>query len=83
MPLNFIDEIEIPDETDALYLGISSWGRMNGHSGPCVQWEYAHQRTDLVRVWNMLAAHAILYLNPDYVDLCKRIAYHGLSLIHI
>ena len=34
MPLNFIDEIEIPDETDALYLGISSWGRMNGHSGP-------------------------------------------------
>ena len=77
MPLNFIDEIEIPDETDALYLGISSWGRMNGHSGPCVQWEYADQRTDLVRVWNMLAAHAILYLNPDYVDLCKRIAYHG------
>ena len=77
MPLNFIDEIEIPDETDALYLGISSWGRMNGHSGPCVQWECADQRTDLVRVWNILAAHAILYLNPDYVDLCKRIAYHG------
>ena len=25
----------------------------------------------------MLAAHAILYLNSDYVDLCKRIAYHG------
>lgn len=77
VPLNFIDEIEIPDETDALYLGISSWGRMNGHSGPCVQWEYADQRTDLVRVWNMLAAHAILYLNSEYVDLCKRIAYHG------
>lgn len=85
MPLNFIDEIEIPDDTDALYLGVSSWGRMNGHSGPCVQWEYAEEisstggkiRTDLVRVWNMLAAHAILYLNPDYVDICKRIAYHG------
>ena len=74
MPLNFIDEIEIPDETDALYLGISSWGRMNGHSGPCVQWEYADQRTDLVRVWNMLAAHAILYLNPDYPFKPKIIA---------
>ena len=65
VPLNFIDEIEIPDETDALYLGVSSWGRMNGHSGPCVQWEYAHP---------LLGSGS---LNPDYIDLCKRIAYHG------
>jgi hypothetical protein len=25
----------------------------------------------------MVGAHAILYINPDYIDLCKRIAYHG------
>ena len=36
---NFRPEIEVPDDTDAVYLGISSWGRMNGHSGPYVQYE--------------------------------------------
>jgi hypothetical protein len=77
VPLNFIDEIEIPDDADAVYLGISSWGRMNSHSGPCVQYGDVEDHPDLLRVYNMLGAHAILYINPDYVDLCKRIAYHG------
>jgi hypothetical protein len=77
IPLNFVDEIEIPDEADAVYLGISSWGRMNSHSGPCVQWDKVEGYDDLVRIYNMVSAHAILYINPDYVDLCKRIAYHG------
>jgi len=77
LPLNFVDNIEIPDDTDALYLGISSWGRMNSHSGPCVQWDEVDGYADLVRVYNMVGAHAILYLNSDYIDLCKRIAYHG------
>ena len=77
LPLNFIDEIEVPNESDAVYLGISSWGRMNSHSGPCVQWESVEGNSDLVRIYNMLSAHAILYINPDYVDLCKRISYNG------
>ena len=77
LPLNFIDEIEVPDESDAVYLGISSWGRMNSHSGPCVQWESVEGHSDLVRIYNMLSAHAILYINPDYIDLCKRISYNG------
>ncbi len=34
---NFRADIEIPDDSDAVYLGISSWGRMNSHSGPCVK----------------------------------------------
>jgi hypothetical protein len=77
VPLNFVDEIEIPDDTDAVYLGISSWGRMNSHSGPCVQYDEVENYDDLLRVYNMVGAHAILYINPDYIDLCKRIAYHG------
>jgi hypothetical protein len=77
VPLNFIDEIEIPDDADAVYLGISSWGRMNSHSGPCVKSEEVDGYPGLLRIYNMLGAHAILYINPDYVDLCKRIAYHG------
>ncbi len=77
LPLNFTDEIEVPDESDAVYLGISSWGRMNSHSGPCVQWENVEGHSDLIRIYNMLSAHAILYINPDYIDLCKRICYNG------
>lgn len=73
--LDFRPEIEIPDDADAVYLGISSWGRMNSHSGPFVQYEKIDN--DILRVYNMLGAHAILYLNEDFVDLYKRIAYHG------
>ena len=37
--INFEPVIEVPDDSDAVYLGISSWGRMNSHSGPCVQYQ--------------------------------------------
>jgi hypothetical protein len=77
VPLNFVDEIQVPDDVDAVYLGISSWGRMNSHSGPCVQYDEVENYAGLLRVYNMVGAHAILYINPDYIDLCKRIAYHG------
>ena len=45
--------IDIPDDTDAFYLGISGWGRMNGHSGPCVQHEKVGN--NIVRIRNMLS----------------------------
>ena len=69
---NFNPEIEIPDDADAVYLGISSWGRMNSHSGPFVQYEALEN--GLVRVYNMLGAHAILYLSSEYTSLCSKIA---------
>ena len=72
---NFQPKIEIPDDADAVYLGISSWGRMNAHSGPFVQ--HTPVADNLVRVHNMLGAHAILYLSDEYVSLCSKIAKHG------
>ena len=72
---NFRPEIEIPDDADAVYLGISSWGRMNGHSGPYVQ--YTQVKDDLYRVHNMLGGHAILYLTEDYIKMCQRVTYHA------
>lgn len=72
---NFKPEIEVPDEADAVYLGISSWGRMNSHSGPYVQYEHVYD--DLYRVYNMLGGHAILYLTEEYVKMCQRICYHA------
>lgn len=72
---NFKPEIEVPDDADAVYLGISSWGRMNSHSGPFVQYEKLNN--GLVRVYNMLGAHAILYLSQEYSSLCSKIAKNG------
>ena len=68
--------INIPDDSDAIYLVISSWGRMNGHSGPCVYYEEVVDFPDVVRAYNMLGAHAILYLSKEYASLCSKISYH-------
>ena len=74
-PLHFNPIIEVPDAADAVYLGVSSWGRMNGHSGPYVQYE-EYVDCDLLRVYNMLGTHAILYINPEYASVCTKIAAH-------
>jgi hypothetical protein len=71
---DFVNEIEIPDDADALYLGISHWGRYLNHSGPYVHYQSVND--EIVRVYNMLATHAIMYLSQQYVDICKRISYH-------
>ena len=78
-PINFKPEIEIPDDADAFYLGISSWGRMNGHSGPFVQYQ-EDVDGELLRVYNMLGTHAILYLTPEFVSVCKKVALHQATI---
>lgn len=75
---NFNPIIEVPEDSDAVYLGVSSWGRMNSHSGPCVQYEKIDDK--LVRVYNMLGAHCILYLTREYASLCSKISIQA-SLI--
>ena len=45
---------------------------MNSHSGPFVQYEEVED--GLLRIYNMLSAHAILYLNSDYISLCSKIS---------
>lgn len=67
--------IEVPDDADALYLGISGWGRMNGHSGPFVQWKRIND--NLLRIYNMLSGHAIIYLSPEWVEMARRCCYHA------
>ena len=68
--------IEYPNTADAVYLGISHWGRYLNHSGPYVHTSKSKSNPGCVRVYNMLATHAILYLNDEYVQMCSRIAYH-------
>ena len=66
---HFRYEFTVPADADALYLGVSrfgievpgelSWGRFNR-----VKWR-RHDRDNL-RVYNMLARHAVVYLNADF-----------------
>lgn len=73
-------EYEIPDDADALYIGMSQWARYLNFSGPFLH--YTRVDDKIVRVYNMLAAHAVIYLNEDYKRACHRIAnYCGYQLL--
>jgi len=76
---NFRSEIEVPDDADAVYLGVSSWARSNGHSGPFLKYKKVNE--DLYQIYNMLGTHAILYLTKEYANICKRIAHHAGHLV--
>jgi uncharacterized protein YfaT (DUF1175 family) len=68
--------IEVPDDADAVYLGTSTWGRMNGHNGEFIQYDVIDEFPGILRIYNMLATHAILYFSEEYVSMIKRVAYH-------
>ncbi len=72
--------INIPDDTDALYLGISGWGIQNSHSGPFVQYRKKEGYNDLYKIYNMCSSHAILYCSTEYVNLYTRICSHSAEI---
>lgn len=69
--INFIDEIEIPDDADALYMGHMSWGLVDGIGQlNSVNYEEVDGFPNIYRVYNALGAHAILYISKDYTQDC-------------
>lgn len=76
---NFKPIIEVPDDADAVYLGTSQWARYWQFSGPFVHYEKVNN--EVVRVYNMLGGHSILYLSNDYVRMCQRICHHASEII--
>jgi hypothetical protein len=56
------DEIEIPDNSDLLYIGLSLWGMTNKPDGSNV--DVCHSKVkgydELVRVYNMLSTHGFI-----------------------
>jgi hypothetical protein len=61
---NFNPFVEVPEDSDAFYLGLSSWGIHNGRGVKAISAE--KHSGQIYRLYNMLSAHAILYLNIDY-----------------
>jgi hypothetical protein len=76
---NFKPIIEVPGDADAVYLGTSQWARYFSFSGPFVHYDIVDK--DIVRVYNMLGGHSILYLTEDYVRMCQRISHHASKVI--
>jgi len=54
-------------DVDAIYLGVSMWGLKNGR-GELGMISGDKNNGGLYRMYNMLAAHAILYINHDYAE---------------
>lgn len=67
--------IEIPDDADALYLGLSGWGFLNSQSKlNNLEYERHEKFQGIYKINGMLATHAILYISPEYIDLARKIA---------
>jgi hypothetical protein len=59
--------IDIPEDADAIYLGVSKMGVINNEHKELIIADKVNGYDNVYRIYNMLAAHAILYLNQDYV----------------
>jgi len=75
---NFRPEIIIPADADAFYLGNSMYGLKQGIGQKRIIAEHHHE--EIYRVYNMLAAHAILYLNNDYVKFLAMATEFNISI---
>jgi hypothetical protein len=77
---NDIMEIEVPDDADALFIGVSQWARYLNFSGPFLHYKVIDD--EIVQVYNMLSGHAIIYLSEEYRKVCSRISkYCGYQLM--
>jgi cation transport regulator ChaB len=69
--LNYVNEIEVPDDADAVYLGNMCWGLIGFDGVPnSLIYEKVEGYKDVYRIFNLLGAHAILYLSEKYVTAC-------------
>ena len=69
---------DVPDNSDALYLGNSQWARFLNFSGPYLHYHRIDDR--VVQVYNMLAAHAVVYFNETYRNHLARVAEYSANI---
>ena len=77
--------IEVPDDADAVYLGLSQWGYKDDIS-KIKNFNFEKHKTisSIYKISSMLATHAILYLSKDYINICNRVAkYSKENSVHI
>ncbi len=67
--------IDVPDDADAVYLGLSNWGYLDSVS-KSGNFNYMRHKQfkDIYRIDGMLATHAILYISKEYKEIATRVA---------
>lgn len=63
--------IEIPNNSQCVYLGLSSWGfspSIYSNLSSLNGIKFNNINTEISRVYNMLSSHSILYIDMNYVD---------------
>jgi hypothetical protein len=70
---NVLESIDIPEDADAIYLGVSNHGYVRRRpvgikdSVMCSRWDVNYKR-----VLNMCSTHAIIYLTDRYWQACRK-----------
>lgn len=77
--------INVPDDADAVYLGLSKWGYLDSTSEPDNFIHKEHKDYEgIYKVDGMLATHAILYISQDYIEMSTKVAqWHAENNKHI
>ena len=75
---NFVNEMEVPSDADAFYLGNSIFGLYGGVGKRRISVDRIDK--DIFRLYNMLAAHAIVYFNNDYIKFLIQAIDFNLSI---
>lgn len=70
--------IDVPANADAYYLGNSIFGLYGGSGKKKIALEQFDEQS--FRIYNMLAAHAIVYLNKEYIEFLERATAFQLSI---
>lgn len=68
----FEKSLEIPDDSQCVYLGISSWGFTPASDSNLARLNSLitdNTNLNVARIFNMLSSHSIMYIDMDYVDL--------------
>lgn len=56
----FPSNIDIPDNTDILYIGLSKWGLKNTNNGHPNSVCFKNINANIIRIYNMLSSHGIM-----------------------
>ena len=77
---NVLESIDIPEDADAIYLGVSNHGYVRRRpvgikdSVMCSRWDANYKR-----VLNMCSTHAIIYLTDRYWQACRKVVVECLQ----
>lgn len=68
----YTDNLNLPDDADAVYLGTSVWGVTNGHT----DWRNFNVKKyndDFYKIEGMCSTHAVLFVNDNFLNHLNKI----------